>query len=62
MALATEKEMKQRFNYMTVKLIECNVNNEYDSFSAVESMLNCVRTGKDKREIKKRKKTAFILD
>ena len=58
----TEKRTEQRFNYMTVKLIKCNVDNEYDSFSAVESVSNCERTEKDKREIKKRKKTAFVLN
>ena len=47
---------------MTVKLIKCNVNNEYSSFSAVRSALNYERTEKNKRETKKRKKTAFILD
>ena len=51
-ALATEKEMKQKFNYMTAKLIECNINNEYSSFSAVERALKCKRTEKNKREIK----------
>ena len=60
-ALTTEKGMKQRFNYMIVKLIKYNINNEYDSFSAVESTSDYVRTEKDKRETKKRKKTAFIL-
>ena len=47
---------------MTAKLIKCNINNEYDPSSAVESTSNCKRTEKDKREIKKRKKTAFILN
>ena len=47
---------------MTAKLIECNVNNKYDSSSAVESTLNCEKTEKDKREAKKREKTAFILN
>ena len=61
-ALATKKRTEQRFNYMTAKLIKCNVNNEYDSSSAVKSALNCMRTEKDKKEIKKRKKTAFILN
>ena len=61
-ALVTEKEMKQRFNYMTAKLIKCNVNNEYGSSSAVESTLNYMKTEKDKRKAKKREKTAFILN
>ena len=47
---------------MTVKLIECNVNNKYDSSSAVKSALNYKRTEKDKREVKKREKTAFVLN
>ena len=47
---------------MTAKLIKYNVNNEYGPSSAVESAPNYVRTEKDKREIKKRKKTAFILN
>ena len=47
---------------MTVKPIKCNVDNEYDSFSAVKRAFNCERTEEDKREIKKRKKTAFMLD
>ena len=61
-ALITEKKTEQRFNYMTVKLIKCNINNEYNSSSAVKSALNCIRTEKDKRKIKKRKETAFILN
>ena len=61
-ALATKKKIKQGFNYMTVKLIKCNVNNKYGSSSAVESAPDCKRTEKDKRKVKKRKKTAFILD
>ena len=61
-ALVTEKKMKQRFNYMTVKLIECNVNNEYDSSSAVERASECKRTEKNKRKVKQQKKTAFILN
>ena len=60
--LTTKKGMKQGFNYMTVKPIKCNINNEYDSSSAVESAPNCKRTEEDKRKIKKRKKTAFILN
>ena len=47
---------------MTVKLIECNVNNEYSPFSAVESTPDYERTEKDKREIKKREETAFMLN
>ena len=47
---------------MTVKLIKCNIDNKHDSSSAVKSALNYKRTEKDKREVKKRKKTAFILD
>ena len=47
---------------MTAKLIKYNINNEYGPFSAVESVLNYVKTEKDKRKIKKRKKTAFILN
>ena len=61
-ALATEKETEQRFNYTTAKLIKCNINNEYGPSSAVKSTPDCKRTEKDKREVKKRKKTAFILD
>ena len=60
--LMIKKEMKQKFNYMTAKLIKCNVNNEYDSSSTVRSALDCERTEKDKRKIKKREKTAFILN
>ena len=47
-----KKGMKQGFNYMTVKLIECNVDNEYDSFSAVERVSECKRIEKNKREVK----------
>ena len=47
---------------MTVKLIKCNIDNEYNSFSAVESTSDYKRTEKDKRKIKKRKKTAFMLN
>ena len=60
--LTTEKRMRQRFNYMTAKLIKCNINNEYSSSSAVERVLNCEKTEEDKREIKKRKKMIFILN
>ena len=51
-ALATEKGMKQRFNYMTAKLIKYNINNEYGSSSAVKRAPECKRTEKNKREIK----------
>ena len=51
-ALMTKKGMKQRFNYMTAKLIKCNVNNEYDSFSAVKRASKCKRTEKNKRKVK----------
>ena len=61
-ALTTEKRIKQRFNHMTAKLIKYNVNNEYGPSPAVESMPDYERTEKDKRKVKKRKKTAFILD
>ena len=54
--------MKQGFNYMTVKLIKCNVNNEYSPSSAVKSTPDCMRTEKDKRKVKKREETAFILN
>ena len=47
---------------MTAKPIKCNVNNEYDPSSTVKRALDCKRTEEDKREIKKRKKTAFMLD
>ena len=61
-ALTIKKGMKQRFNYMTVKLIKCNINNEYSPSFAVRSTSDCMRTEKDKRKVKKRKKTAFMLD
>ena len=61
-ALTTKKEMKQRFNYMTAKLIECNINNEQNLSSAEKRVPKCKRTEKNKREIKQQKKTAFILD
>ena len=54
--------MKQRFNYMTVKLIKYNINNEYGPFSAVESAPDYIRTEKDKRKVKKREEIAFILN
>ena len=47
---------------MTAKLIKYNINNKYSSSSTVKSMPNCERTEKDKREVKKRKKTAFMLN
>ena len=47
---------------MTVKIIKCNVNNEYNSSSAVERVLNYERIEEDKREIKKREEIAFILN
>ena len=58
----TKKRTKQRFNYITAKLIKYNIDNEYDSSSAVKSTSDYIRTEKDKREVKKRKKTAFMLD
>ena len=61
-ALMIEKRIKQRFNYMTAKLIKCNINNEYGPSSAVESMLDYKRTEKDKRKVKKRKETALMLN
>ena len=61
-ALAIKKKIRQEFNYMTVKLIKCNIDNEYGSFSAVERAPNCKKTEEDKREIKKREKTAFVLN
>ena len=51
-ALATKKKIEQRFNYMTAKLIKCNVDNEYNSFSAVKRASECKKTEKNKREIK----------
>ena len=54
--------MKQGFNYMTAKLIEYNVDNEYDPSSAVKRAFKCERTEKNKREIKQQKKTAFVLN
>ena len=60
--LVTKKRTEQRFNYMTAKLIEYNINNEYGSSSAVESAPNYKRTEKDKRKVKKKEKTAFILN
>ena len=61
-ALMIKKRMKQRFNYMTVKLIKYNINNEYSSSSAVKNAPNCERTEKDKRKIKKREEIAFMLN
>ena len=60
--LMNERGMKQRFNHITEKAVKCNINNEYDSSSAVKRALNCERTEEDKREVKKREETAFILD
>ena len=51
-ALATEKGMKQGFNHITAKLIKCNVNNKYNSFSAVKRAPKCKRTEKNKRKTK----------
>ena len=61
-ALATKKGTKQRFNYMTVKSIKCNVDNEYSSSPAMKSAPDCKRTERDKRKAKKREETAFVLD
>ena len=47
---------------MTVKSIKYNINNEHNSSPAVKSILNYKRTERDKRKIKKRKKTAFVLN
>ena len=47
---------------MTAKLIKCNINNKYNSSFTVKSALNYKRTEKDKKEVKKREKTAFILN
>ena len=60
--LVIKKETEQRFNHITAKLIKCNIDNKYGSSSAVGSALDYKRTEKDKREIKKRKKIAFVLD
>ena len=54
--------MKQGFNYMTAKLTKCNINNEHNPSSTVRRAPDCKRTEKDKREAKKRKKTAFMLN
>ena len=51
-ALMTEKGIKQKFNYMTAKLIKCNINNEYSSSSAMKRVSECKRIEKNKREIK----------
>ena len=61
-ALVIKKKTKQRFNHITAKLIKYNVNNKYGSSSAVKSAPDCKRTEKDKRKIKKREKTAFMLN
>ena len=47
---------------MTAKLIKYNVNNEYDSSSAVKKAPKYKRAEKNKREIKQQKETAFILN
>ena len=60
--LATENEIKQKFNYMTAKLMKCNINNKYGFSSTVRRVPDYKRIEKDKREIKKRKKTVFILN
>ena len=62
MILTTEKRIKQGFNYTTAKLIDYNINNKYSSFLAAERAPNYKQTEKDKREAKKREKTAFILN
>ena len=59
--LANERGIKQGFNYMTEKAVKCNINNEYDSSSAVKRAPKCEKTEGDKRKIKQRKKTALIL-
>ena len=61
-ALMIKKGMKQRFNHTTVKLIKCNIKNEYGPSPAAESTPDCKRTEEDKRVTKKRKETAFLLD
>ena len=61
-ALTIKKGMKQRFNHITAKLIKCNVDNEYDSSSAVKRAPECKRIEKNKREAKQQKRTAFILN
>ena len=57
-----KKETKQKYNYITAKLIKCNVNNKYDPFSAAKKAFNYKKIKEDKREVKKRKKTAFMLN
>ena len=47
---------------MTAKLIECNINNEYGPSPDVESAPDYKRIEEDKRETKRRKKIAFILN
>ena len=37
---------------MTAKLIKCNINNRYDSSSAVERASECKRAEKNKRKTK----------
>ena len=50
--LIIKKGIKQKFNYMTAKLIKYNINNEYDSSSAVKKAPKCKRTEKNKRKAK----------
>ena len=50
--LTNKRGMKQRFNYMTEKTVKYNINNEYNSSSAVEKVPECKKTKEDKREIK----------
>ena len=61
-ALAIKKGTEQEFNHITAKLIECNIKNEHSSSSAAESAPDCEKTEEDKREAKKREKTAFLLN
>ena len=60
--LMTEKEIEQKFNHMTTKLMKCNVKNEYGPSSDVKSAPNCKKTEEDKRKTKRREKTAFMLN
>ena len=46
---------------MTAKLIKYNVNNKYSSSSAVKRAPKYKRI-EDKKEVKKRKKTVFMLN
>ena len=61
-ALVIKKETEQRFNHITAKLIKCNVDNKYNSSSAVKRAPECKRTEKNKRKAKQQKETAFILN